>query len=234
MPIELVAFDADDTLWQNEPIFIDTQARFCALLERHIAPEEIERSLAETELRNLKRYGYGIKPFTLSMIETAVELTAGEVTGAEIAGILQMGRDMLDAPVRLFDGAAGVVAGLASRYPLIVVTKGDLLDQETKIARSGLGDHFSAVEVVSSKDRETYEAIAGRHRCAPDRFAMVGNSLRSDVIPVAGMGGHAVYIPYGDTWEHESVPAAELDGLHFETIPDLAALPALLESIAAE
>ncbi len=231
MSIELVAFDADDTLWHNEPIFIDTQARFCALLERHIAPEVIEQRLAETELRNLRLYGYGVKPFTLSMIETAIELTGGEITGAEIAEILRLGRDMLAAPVRVFDGAPEVVADLAGSYRMMVITKGDLLDQETKVARSGLGDHFDEIEVVSRKDRQTYEEIVSRAGITPPQFAMVGNSLRSDILPVAAMGGCAVHIPYEDTWVHESVADGDLADIEYHTVHHIRDLPALLASV---
>ncbi|HSG79396.1 MAG TPA: HAD family hydrolase [Acidimicrobiia bacterium] len=231
--IDIVAFDADDTLWHNERLFIDTQRRFRELLGRHRDADVIEQRLYDTEVANLQHYGYGIKAFTLSMIETAIDLTEGEVTGDEITEILHWGREMLLAPVDLLPGVEAAITRLADRYPLMVITKGDLLDQETKLARSGLGDFFSHVEVVSRKDRGTYEEILARHGLGPERFVMVGNSLRSDVVPVAEMGAHAMYVPYETTWAHEDVPPDRLRHLVFHTLESIEDLPRLLEEIAA-
>jgi len=224
----LVGFDADDTLWHNERLFTDTQERFRALLRRHCEETIIEQRLYETEVRNLAHYGYGVKAFTLSMVETAIDLTEGAIPGAEINEILDMGREMLRAPVELLDGVADVIPTLAGRYRLMVITKGDLLDQETKVARSGLGDHFDFVEVVSRKDRGTYERLLEAHGARPGGFVMVGNSLRSDVLPVAEMGAVAVHIPYHTTWAHEEMDDQALGEVPFTRLERIAEVPAFL------
>lgn len=224
----LVGFDADDTLWHNERLFTDTQERFHALLRRHCQESIIEQRLYETEVRNLAHYGYGVKAFTLSMVETAIDLTEGAIPGAEINEILDMGREMLRAPVELLDGVADVIPSLAGRYRLMVITKGDLLDQETKVARSGLGDHFDFVEVVSRKDRGTYERLLEAHGVRPGGFVMVGNSLRSDVLPVAEMGAVAVHIPYHMTWAHEEMDDEALGEVPFTRLERIAEVPAFL------
>lgn len=229
--IRLVALDADDTLWHNEPLFTDTQARYSELLARHTDPEVIEQRLLETEVRNLQHYGYGVKAFTLSMIETAIDLTGGRVTGAEIAEIVRMGREMLHAPVDLLEGAADAVRELSESHELMLVTKGDLLDQETKLARSGLGDLFTDVSVVSRKDRAMYEALVASRGLEAGEFVMAGNSLRSDVVPVAEMGGHAVHVPYETTWAHEDVDGGRLASLRYHTLPRIRDLPDLIRSL---
>lgn len=224
----LVGFDADDTLWHNERLFADTQERFRALLRRHCEAPIIEQRLYDTEVRNLAHYGYGVKAFTLSMVETAIDLTDGAIPGAEINEILDMGREMLRAPVELLDGVADVIPSLAGRYRLMVITKGDLLDQETKVARSGLGDHFDFVEVVSRKDRDTYERLLNAHGAMPGRFVMVGNSLRSDILPVAEMGAVAVHIPYHTTWAHEEIGDGALGDVPYTRLERIADVPAFL------
>ena len=231
--IRLVALDADDTLWHNEPLFTDTQARFCALLSRHTDAGVIAQRLYETEIRNLQHYGYGVKAFTLSMVETAIELTGGRVTGDEVSEIVRMGREMLHAPVDLLEGVRDAVCRLAESHELIVVTKGDLLDQETKLARSGLGDFFTDVSVVSRKDRAMYEALVASRGLAADEFVMVGNSLRSDVVPVAEMGGHAIHVPYEATWAHEEIDATRLASIRYHTLPRIRDLPDLLLELSA-
>lgn len=229
--VRLVAFDADDTLWHNERLFIDTQERFRGLLAAHTDPAIIDQRLYDTELANLGHYGYGVKSFTLSMIETAIDLTEGGITAAEIEEILDMGRAMLHAPVRLLDGAREVVRGLARERDLMLLTMGDLLDQQTKLARSGLGDFFTAVEVVSRKDRATYQAILDRHGLSPTEFAMVGNSLRSDILPVAEMGALAIHVPYESTWAHESVADERLRGVDYATAAAISEVPELLRAL---
>jgi len=228
----LVAFDADDTLWHNERIFTDTQARFRELLRRHCDESVIEQRLYDTEIRNLGHYGYGVKAFTLSMVETAIDLTDGAITGGDVDAILDMGREMLNAPVELLDGVSEVIPMLAERYRLMVITKGDLLDQETKVARSGLGDHFDFVEVVSRKDRGAYERVLNAHGAHPVEFVMVGNSLRSDVLPVAEMGGVAVHIPYHTTWAHEQVRDGTTEALPYTRLERISEVPGFLAGLA--
>jgi putative hydrolase of the HAD superfamily len=203
--VDLIGFDADDTLWQNEALFRSTQAEFRTLLSQYHDEAWIEQRLYETEVRNLVHYGYGIKAFMLSMVETAVELTEGRIGAAEIRRILDLGREMLHAPITLFDGVERTLARLADRHHLILITKGDLLDQESKIERSGLRDFFRHIEVVSRKDTGTYTRILQRADIAPDRFLMVGDSLRSDVLPVVEIGGTAIHIPQPTPWQHELV-----------------------------
>jgi len=222
---DVVALDADDTLWHNETLFTATQTQFRDLLARYRDPEWIDRRLYETETRNLQHFGYGVKGFTLSMIETAIELTEGQVTGAEVQRIIDFGREMLRAPVELLDGVAETVAALATTYRIVLVTKGDLFDQESKLARSGLGEAFSAVEIVSEKDARTYAALMARQRAEPSRFVMVGNSLRSDVLPVLEVGGAAVHIPYHVTWQHELVADEALVGKEFARLASIRELP---------
>lgn len=229
--IELVALDADDTLWHNEPLYTSCREQFHALLAQYIPDGTFEDQLYQVEMRNLAHFGYGVKGFVLSMIETAIELTGGRVDTADIAKIIEWGRQMLGAPIELLDGVREAVEALATDYSIILVTKGDLLHQETKLARSGLGHLFRGIEIVSEKDPAVYRRIMGRYDIAPDRFVMVGNSLRSDVLPVIEAGGHAVYVPYSISWVHERVPPEALVDVHFHEIPHLRELPSLLSTL---
>lgn len=222
---QVIALDADDTLWHNDTLFTTTQTEFRALLTRHHDPEWIDQRLYQTERRNLSHYGYGVKSFTLSMIETAVELTQGRITGAEVQRIIDLGREMLQAPVELLAGVEEAVRVLSERHSLMLLTKGDLFDQETKLARSGLGEHFSAIEIVSEKNVRTYAAVMTRHGIRPTEFLMVGDSLRSDVLPVLEAGGAAIHIPYQTTWVHEQVAEEALRGKEFVRLPSLGELP---------
>ena len=229
--IELVALDADDTLWHNEPLYTGCREQFHALLARYIPDGTFEEQLYRVEMRNLAHFGYGVKGFVLSMIETAIELTEGRIETADISTIIEWGRQMLGAPIELLDGVREAVETLASDYAIILVTKGDLLHQETKLARSGLGHLFRGIEIVSEKDPAVYRRIMDRYAVAPDRFVMVGNSLRSDVLPVIQAGGHAVFVPYAISWVHERVPPEALVDVHFHEIPHLRDLPALLSQL---
>jgi putative hydrolase of the HAD superfamily len=201
----VIGFDADDTLWHNENIFEQVHARYFALLAAHHDAATVERTLFATEMRNLELYGYGIKGFTLSAIETALAVTAGRISPEEIGQILALGREMLTHPVEPLDGAGEILADLASRHRLLLITKGDLRDQERKLAKSGLAHRFDHIEIVSEKDRSTYARILVRHGIDPQNFLMVGNSLKSDILPVLALGGSAVHIPYRITWAHEQV-----------------------------
>jgi putative hydrolase of the HAD superfamily len=224
---DVIAFDADDTLWHNEPLYRGTQRQVLDILGHYHDRDWIERRMYETEVRNLEHYGYGIKGFTLSMIETAIELTEGRIGGAEIGRIIELTREMFKAPVELLDGVAETIAALSEAHELMLITKGDLFEQQAKIARSGLADYFGKIEIVPVKVKETYRSIASKHKIDPQRFLMIGNSMRSDILPVIEMGGRAIYIPYENTWEHENVSEAELAGreilqtTHIRRIPDL-------------
>lgn len=229
--LSAIGFDADDTLWHNESLFSVTQDRYRALLAPYQCAEWIDRTLYETEVRNLEYFGYGIKGFTLSMIETAVEVTEGRISGREIGQILELAKAMLHAPVDLLPGVLEVVPSLARAYPLILITKGDLFDQESKLARSGIAEHFSHVEIVRDKDEAIYRTILAKHGIDPQRFLMVGNSLRSDILPVLAIGGHAVHVPYAITWQHEAADAPDASTNGFYHLDSLLDLPALLESL---
>ncbi|HJV49498.1 MAG TPA: HAD family hydrolase [Geothrix sp.] len=221
-----LAFDADDTLWHNETYYAETQEAFRALLRPYHDDAWIDARLHDTEMRNLGHYGYGIKGFTLSMIETALELTEDRLDGAGIRQVVELGKAMLAKPVEPLPGVAEVLQQLACSFDLMVITKGDLFDQETKLAKSGLGGHFSKIEIVSEKDEAAYAAILERHDIAPVAFTMVGNSVKSDILPVLALGARAIHIPYHLTWAHEVVavpvefPFPVLDSIH--------ELPALL------
>jgi putative hydrolase of the HAD superfamily len=226
---EMIAFDADDTLWHTERLYVDAQSMFRKLMARYDSP--VDDRLHQVEMRNLRHFGYGIKGFALSMIETAVELTGGRITGADIQAIVDQAKRMLTADVELIAHADEALRSLVDRYPLMVITKGDLQDQETKIARSGLADCFRHIEIVSDKTRESYEALLRRHGIAPDRFLMVGNSLRSDILPVLAMGASAVYVPCELTWAHETAEPPPVDQPGFHEIEHIGLLPGLLERL---
>ncbi|RZJ47154.1 MAG: HAD family hydrolase [Brevundimonas sp.] len=209
MNITTVGLDADDTLWHNETIFRLTHDRFVALLAEHGDRDLIEARLAETERRNLRLYGYGVKGFTLSMIETAMELTGGEAPPVVVREILAAGREMLAHPVETLPGVDEALAALSEKYRLVLITKGDLMDQERKVAASGLGDLFAAVEIVSEKTASTYTRIFARHGTGADEAVMAGNSMKSDVLPALEAGALGVHIPYVITWAHELAAAPE-------------------------
>ncbi len=203
MAITTVGLDADDTLWHNETIFRLTQDRFRALMADFAEPEFLDSRLAEVERRNLALYGYGVKGFTLSMIETAMDITGGEPPGRVIADLLAAGREMLSHPVEPLPGVDAALAELSRHYRLVLITKGDLLHQEQKLAASGLGELFVAVEIVSEKDASTYDRVFSRHGTGPEQAVMCGNSLRSDVLPALEAGAFGAHIPYHVTWAHE-------------------------------
>jgi putative hydrolase of the HAD superfamily len=228
---DVIAFDADDTLWHNEPIYRGAQRQVLDVLAHYHDQEWIERRMYETEIRNLEHYGYGIKGFTLSMIETAIELTEGRISGDEIGRIIELTREMFKAPVELLDGVEETLRTLAASHELMLITKGDLFEQQAKIARSGLSGLFGKIEIVAVKIRETYQSIVARHEISPHRFLMVGNSIRSDVLPVIEMGGRAVHIPYETTWEHEIVPEEELAGREFMKLAHIRELPAFVDEL---
>jgi len=201
--IEVVAFDADDTLWHNEMKFQDSQDRLTEILDRYAPHDEVQRRLRATERRNIQLFGYGIKGFTLSMIETAIELSRQKISASEVHEIVMMGKAMLESPLELMEGTTEVLSGLGRTYRLLLITKGDLLDQTNKLDQSGLAAHFEQIEVVSEKDAPTYRRVFERHGVRPEAAIMVGNSLRSDALPVLELGSHAAHIPYTVTAEFE-------------------------------
>lgn len=226
-----VAFDADDTLWDNERYFQMTQILFADLLKDYTDREGLMDRLIAAERRNLGHYGFGIKGFTLSMIETALEITENRVPGAVISEILAAGREMLRHPVDLLPHARAAVEAAKETHRILLITKGDLLDQERKLAQSGLGDLFDAVEIVSDKTTQIYQEIFDRHGDGPEHGMMVGNSLKSDVIPMIEAGGWGVFVPHGLEWELEKAPKPSVSP-RFAEIEDLSGLRRLMRKIA--
>ena len=228
----VIGFDADDTLWHNEIIFERVHERYRALLARYHDAKTVDGTLLATEKRNLELYGYGVKGFTLCAIETAIALTEGKIGASEIDGILVLGREMLAHPVELLEGVADVVSELAKKHTLLLITKGDLRDQERKLAKSGLAGRFHLVEIVSEKDRSTYETIFRRHAITPDRFLMVGNSLKSDILPVLALGGAGAHVPYHLTWAHERVEELPTADGRFFQLKTMRELPGVVRALA--
>jgi putative hydrolase of the HAD superfamily len=222
-----IGFDADDTLWHNEKFYKFTEEQFVGLLGAHGEAADISARLLAAEKKNLKFYGFGIKGFTLSMIETAIEVTQGRVSAKVISDILEHGRDMLHHPVELLPHAREAVEALRDDYKILLITKGDLFDQERKLAQSGLGDLFHGVEIVSDKTAESYARIFLRHGDGPERGLMAGNSLKSDVLPMIAAGGIGVHVPHELAWdfEHAEVPAGHE---RFHVVRDLSEIPALV------
>lgn len=228
--VTTVGFDADDTLWQNEQFFRLTEARFAELLSAHTDTEHLSERLLAAEKRNLGLYGFGIKGFVLSMVETAVDVTDGKVPSSVIAEILAAGRDMLVHPVEPLPHVKETLEALHGHFRLVMITKGDLFDQERKLAASGLGDHFDAVEIVSDKTVATYERIFKRHGDGALKSMMVGNSLKSDIVPALGAGSWGVYVPHALTWSFEHHDKPE-DHPRFREIADLGGLGSVLERL---
>ena len=226
-----IGFDADDTLWHNERLFQLSQARFAELLADHAAPDHLAERLHAAERRNLGRYGFGVKGFVLSMIETAIEVTEARVPAAVIAELIAAGHELLAHPIELLPHAQDTISALSGRADLVLITKGDLLDQERKLAQSGLGEHFSAVEIVSDKTPATYARIFAGTLARQGNAMMVGNSLRSDVIPALAVGAWGVHVPHETTWAYE-LDNAPQDHPRFHALPSLAELPDLLSSLA--
>ena len=228
--ISVIAFDADDTLWHTESLFVETQARLVAILDRYAPHGEVVARLQETEQRNLALFGYGIKGFILSMVETAIEISHRKVTASEIHEILMMGRAMLDSPLDLLNDVVETLEALGGRHCLFLITKGDLLDQGNRIEKSGLASHFTHIEIVSKKTAETYRRIFAAQGVAPEEVMMIGNSIPSDVVPVLEIGGYGVHIPYSVTAafeRHEDLPQHE----RFHQLTAIGELPGLIRRL---
>ncbi|WP_406648227.1 HAD family hydrolase [Aliisedimentitalea scapharcae] len=229
-PLTTIAFDADDTLWHNERFFRLTQDRFAGLLCDYADADDLANRLLAAEKRNIGHYGYGIKGFTLSMIETAIEVTEDRVPARVIRELIEAGQEMLRHPIELLPHAQRAVETVAQDYRVLLITKGDLLDQERKLAQSGLGDLFDGVEIVSEKTTDIYIDIFTRHGEGPDRAMMVGNSMRSDVVPVVQAGGWGIYVPHGMVWEIEHAEEPR-SALRYHKVSTLADLPQLVAQI---
>ncbi|MBX9633438.1 MAG: HAD family hydrolase [Magnetospirillum sp.] len=231
MTITAIAFDGDDTLWHNEPLFWASTQRFQQLLEPYADAGGLAERLTATEIANLGFFGYGIKGFVLSMIETAIQVSGGQVPNGVIQELLDRGKQMLAHPVHLLDGAAAAVDAVRARnITLMLITKGDLFDQESKLARSGLAELFHVVEIVSEKDAHTYARLLARHGIAPEQAVMVGNSVRSDILPMLAAGGWAVHLPYASTWIHEQAEAP-VDHPRYRRIGSMADLAGILDGL---
>lgn len=209
--IKVIAFDADDTLWVNEPYFREAEMEFCNLLKNGMSVEEVTEELFATEIGNIPLYGYGTKAFILSMIETYLKISGGKMDANKMEAILAIGKRQINKPIELIDGVVEVLESLQGKYKLIVATKGDLLDQERKLKKSGLLKYFHHIGVMSDKKEDDYKKLIQNVDVASNEFLMVGNSLKSDVLPVLNLGGKAVYIPFHTTWVHELVEDKELD-----------------------
>jgi putative hydrolase of the HAD superfamily len=229
-PITAIGFDADDTLWQNEQYYRLTEEHFQKLLGEFAEGPDVSARLLEAEKRNLSFYGFGIKGFTLSMIETAIEITEGKVPAKTIGEILDVGRDLLRHPVETLPHVEETLEALNGEYLLVLITKGDLFDQERKLAQSGLGDYFDAVEIVSDKSATTYRRIFSKLADGPERAMMVGNSLKSDIVPAIAAGAYGVFVPHALTWVLEHVEAPT-DAPRFRQIEHLGQLASVLAEI---
>lgn len=225
-----IGFDADDTLWHSERVFRLTEERFAELLSEHVDSDGLSQRLLETEKRNLEYYGFGRKGFVLSMIETAIDVTDGKVPTAILKGLIDLGRDMAAHPIEILPDVRETLHAVAAEYRIVLITKGDLLDQEQKLVRSGLEDLFQAVEIVSDKSPATYRRIFARHGDGPERSMMVGNSLKSDIVPAIEIGSWGIFIPHPLTWALEHVDAPT-QAARFRQIERIGELPNLLAEI---
>lgn len=231
---DLIAFDADDTLWHNERSYRDARDQFCRMLNGAgvaLSADAIDAHVNRTEVANIEYYGYGVSSFIMSLIETALDLTGGRITGRELRVLIDLAKTMLTEEVELFPGVRDLLTSLAARYPLMLITKGQLLHQTSKLDRSGLREYFRFVEVVSHKTPEVYGAIISRHAVAPERFLMIGNSLRSDILPVLETGGWAVHIPADVSWSHEDADRPEGPMPRCFTLASIDRLPGVIATI---
>lgn len=231
--IEWIAFDADDTLWENERCYRETQEKLGQIVAPYLNGEDIETILYQTEIENIPHYGYGLKSFGLSMIETAIQLSNQTISSSEIYQILNLIREMVNHPIEVFPGVIETLEQLKPIYRLIVITKGDLLDQERKLARSQLTPYFQWMDVVSEKDESTYQTLLERHGIQPKNFLMIGNSLRSDVLPLVNLGAVGVHLSHAYTWEHEKVNNPEQQSQNYYSIDHISELPELVKKINA-
>jgi len=214
--IKVIAFDADDTLWINETYFREKEEIFTEIMSNYLdSPEQIMDELFKTEMQNLSNFGYGAKGFTLSMIETAIKISSSKITANDILKIIDLGKSLLTIPIDLLDDVEKVLSSLQNKYKLVVATKGDLLDQEKKLVKSGLTKYFHHIEIMSEKKDVNYQKLLKRIEIQPSEFLMIGNSLKSDILPVVNIGGNAIHIPFHTTWIHESVNEEDIRHLNY-------------------
>ena len=225
--IKVIAFDADDTLWVNEPYFRETEDAFAKMLKNYLSEEEINTILFSVEMKNLELYGYGIKGFVLSMVEAIIKITEGKGDLELVSKVISFGKEMLNKPVELLDGVGEVLKSLNGDYKVVLATKGDLLDQERKLIKSGLEKHFHHIEVMSDKKPKDYKKLLKHLDCEPENFLMVGNSVKSDVLPVIAIGANAIHVPFHTTWAHEEVKKEE--GHSFLVVKNIAEVSRLLK-----
>jgi putative hydrolase of the HAD superfamily len=228
MKPKIIAFDADDTLWVNEPYFRDYEKQFAELLRCYFPENIIAEEFFKTEIANLDLYGYGAKGFMLSMIETAIRVSEGKVSNEVINKIIVLGKSLIDMPVELIDGVENVLMELKNNYRIVLATKGDLLDQERKLRKSGLMKHFHHIEIMSDKKEKDYSDLINRMDIEPSEFMMVGNSLKSDIIPVLNLGGSGIYIPFHTTWQFEIIDDSAIKNLEFHTVNSLSEVLGIL------
>lgn len=233
MAIRMVAFDADDTLWRSEEYFREAEAKFHALVARYVDTADVAARLYAVEKRNLALFGYGVKGMVLSMLESAFEITQGRVSASDMHRIVEMGKRMLQHPVELLPGVAQMVAEVAAQYPIVLVTKGDLFHQETKVRESGLARWFGRIEIVSEKDTATYARLLREVGVAAGEWVMVGNSLRSDIAPVLALGGWGIHVPYPLTWVHEEDVELDLSHPRLLQVEAASQVPQALAQVAA-
>ncbi|MBV7267998.1 HAD family hydrolase [Winogradskyella luteola] len=219
--VKVIGFDADDTLWVNETYFREAEEEVGQLLSHYETPNKIDQELFRMEIKNLPTYGYGVKGFVLSMVELALELSNGTVSNAIIGKMLQIGKDMINKPIELLDGVEDVLSTLSKDYRLIVATKGDLLDQERKLEKSGLLQYFHHIEVLSEKQEANYKKLLKHLDIKPSEFLMVGNSLKSDILPLVNIGAKAIHVPFHTTWQHERVTKKDTNGAEYRTVKNL-------------
>ena len=230
----IIGFDADDTLWHNENIFVDIKERLRSMVQKYVSESDLDSRLVETERANLNIYGYGVKSFTLSVIETFISITDGKGEAKDISEILSWGKEMLDYPAHLLDNVEEILRQLSQDHTLALITKGELFHQSSKIASSHLDEHFEIIQVLSEKNEKIYRDLLSTLSIQPKNFLMVGNSLKSDVLPVVAIGSQAVHIPYHMTWELEQVPEAEKTKSGYMELKDISGLPNLVKQLELE
>ena len=228
MNLKVIAFDADDTLFVNEPYFQEAEEKFCRLMSDYLSHQGLSQELFKTEIENLPLYGYGIKGYILSMVEAAMKISDKTISIEAVAKIIGYGKELLEKPIELLEGVEETLAALHGKYKLVVATKGDLLDQRRKLHKSGLGHYFHHIEVMSDKQEKDYRDLLKRLEIQPDEFFMIGNSLKSDVLPVLAIGGHAVHIPFHTTWEHEKI-SHKVEHKNFRALDNITEVLPLLQ-----